>query len=118
MGHEYTSDDAGSSVAGMGAAGARRRVQSGDDRPTVRAQRHDRVADGISGLDIPEGDIPCDECSADPIQYRIDHGIECPLCRGVSHIPDPDFYDVGGSFDPYREFSTMPRLHGRGRGQL
>lgn len=68
--------------------------------------------------DIPSGDVACDECMSDPSQYLTDFGVTCPTCRGTGHFADPDFYDADDGFDARSEFGTMPRLSGRGRGQL
>lgn len=105
-------------------------VASGNSGKRV-SRRHDRTAlqhsrgpslaartQTSDALEIAEGDCLCDECRGDPAQYRIDFEVDCPHCRGVGTVPDPDYYDAHGTFDPYREFSTMPRLRGRGRNQL
>ncbi len=59
-------------------------------------------------LEIPEGDIRCEECRGDPAQYRIDFEIDCPNCRNVGHVPDPDFYDACCTFDPHSEWGSTP----------
>lgn len=64
------------------------------------------------------GFMLCGECSGDPSQYLIDVEEVCPNCNGEGVRPDPDYEPEFSSFDPHSEFSTMPRLHGRGRGQL
>ena len=59
----------------------------------------------------------CDECDGNPAAYLEEFETVCG-CNGEGVRPDPDYEPELGSFDPYSEFSTMPRLHGRGRGQL
>jgi hypothetical protein len=67
----------------------------------------------------PEADagfVTCTSCHGDPEQYLIDYEEVCD-CNGRGYFIDPD-YEPEFHSDPYSEFSTMPRLHGRGRGQL
>jgi hypothetical protein len=72
-----------------------------------------------AGGEIPEGDMRCTgECGGNPTDYEEDYGVRCPDCLGLGHRADPDLYDASDAFDPYTEFNTMPRLYGRGRGQL
>lgn len=98
-----------------------KRVSRRDDRTALQHSRGPSLAaraQTSDAFDVPEGDCRCDECFGDAAQYRIDFEVDCPTCRGVGTIPDPDYYDASGAFDPYSEFSTMPRLRGNGRRQL
>lgn len=118
MRHEANSPSSAYDVAG-GNSG--KRVSRRNDRSALQHSHGPSLAarpqDG-DAIEVPEGDIRCTECAGDAIQYRIDFGVDCPTCRGTGHHADPDYYDAVESFDPYREFGTMPSLHGRGRGQL
>lgn len=106
-------------VGTVASAGAQRRLPGCNDRPAVRSERNARVAHGLDALqDIPDNAIRCDECGGDPTQYRIDLECDCPTCLGRGYFIDPDANDASDVFDARREFGTMPRLHGRGRGQL
>jgi hypothetical protein len=77
------------------------------------------LVDGIRSLDeLPEGEIRCRDCNGDQEPWLEDYGRVCDTCSGLGHHKDKD-YEGGSSddFDPISE-STMPRLWGRGRGQL
>ena len=81
-------------------------VPAGPLAPGVRSLAAD---DGV-----PFGERLCQECFANPAQYLIDFGCECPTCRGLGHYPDPDFIDGDAvSFDPRREFGTLRTYRGR-----
>jgi len=118
MRHEANSPSSSSDLA-SGDSG--KRVSRRNNRTAVQHSRGPSLAartQAGDALEIENGDICCDECFGDPTQYRIDFECDCPTCRGVGHIPDPDYYDASEAFDPYSEWNSMPRLHGRGRGQL
>lgn len=62
-------------------------------------------------IDMPEGEVVCEECRGNPDRYRIDFEVDCPNCRNVGHVPDPDFYDACGAFDPRAEYGTLHRVY-------
>jgi hypothetical protein len=78
------------------------------------------VGDRVERLRADPASIPgfhiCDECSGNPAAYLEEFETVCG-CNGEGVRPDPD-YEPEFHSDPYSEFNTMPRLHGRGRGQL
>ncbi|WP_414461762.1 hypothetical protein [Hyphomicrobium sp. DY-1] len=66
-------------------------------------------------IDMPLGEIVCEECRGDPRQYRIDFDVDCPNCRNVGTVPDPDYYDASEAFDPRAEYGTHHHIYCGGR---
>lgn len=122
---DRVSDDhanaASEQVGTLAPASTRGRVPGGNDGRKHGPECDGRVAHGVHALQdvsIPDGDIECGECHGDQQPFLEDFGAPCPTCGGLGHHADPDFYDASDDVNPRREFGTMPRLHGRGRGQL
>lgn len=117
-----------SQAAGLAASDLCERLPGSDERRADQSRSAGPLAAGICSLSRAEhlradpqaipGFRICDECDGNPAAYLEEFETVCG-CNGEGVRPDPDFIDgEGDGSDPHAEFSTMPRLGGRGRGQL
>lgn len=69
----------------------------------------------LAGYDLRD---LCDECHGATERYVEDFGCDCPTCGGTGTLNPDHQTDESADFKARKELGTMPRLWGRGRGQL